>query len=110
MVLMPAGPIPSSMSATRADAIEHLRLAIERAERFCALAARDSDFDPIRDNPCFKSWWARQREPSGWSRTLSHLTEHRQRGLGSRERCSCQSKQLVGSECPPRSGLSARER
>ncbi len=36
------------------DAIEHLRLAIDRAEQVRALAADDSDFDPIRDEPGFK--------------------------------------------------------
>jgi hypothetical protein len=28
--------------------------AIDRTERFRSLAARDSDFDPIRDKPAFK--------------------------------------------------------
>jgi tetratricopeptide (TPR) repeat protein len=36
------------------DAIDHLRRAIERAEPVRALAAEDSDFDPIRDEPAFK--------------------------------------------------------
>jgi hypothetical protein len=36
------------------DAIEHRWLAIDRAERFRSLAADDSDFDPIRDEPAFK--------------------------------------------------------
>jgi tetratricopeptide (TPR) repeat protein len=36
------------------DAIEHLRLAIERSDRFRAFAAGDSDFDPARDDPAFK--------------------------------------------------------
>src|SRR5918911_4289419 len=43
-----------SRAGRTADAIEHLRLAIERSERFRSLAARDSDFDPIRDEPAFK--------------------------------------------------------
>jgi tetratricopeptide (TPR) repeat protein len=43
-----------SLAGRTADAIEHLRLAIERADRFRALAAEDSDFDPIRDDPAFK--------------------------------------------------------
>jgi mannose-6-phosphate isomerase-like protein (cupin superfamily) len=43
-----------SLAGRTADAIEHLRLAIDRAERFRSLAAGDSDFDPIRNEPAFK--------------------------------------------------------
>jgi tetratricopeptide (TPR) repeat protein len=43
-----------SLAGRPADAIEHLRLAIERSDRFRSLAARDSDFDPVRDDPAFK--------------------------------------------------------
>ena len=43
-----------SLAGRRADAIEHLRLAIERSDRSRALAAGDSDFDSIRDDPAFK--------------------------------------------------------
>jgi tetratricopeptide (TPR) repeat protein len=43
-----------SLAGRTADAIEHLRLAIERADRSRSLAAEDSDFDPIRDDPAFK--------------------------------------------------------
>jgi tetratricopeptide (TPR) repeat protein len=43
-----------SLAGRTADAIEHLRLAIERSERFRSFAADDSDFDPIRDEPAFK--------------------------------------------------------
>jgi mannose-6-phosphate isomerase-like protein (cupin superfamily) len=43
-----------SLAGRTADAIEHLRVAIERSERFRSLAAGDSDFDPIRDEPAFK--------------------------------------------------------
>jgi tetratricopeptide (TPR) repeat protein len=43
-----------SLAGRTADAIEHLRLAIDRTERFRSLAAGDSDFDPIRDEPAFK--------------------------------------------------------
>jgi tetratricopeptide (TPR) repeat protein len=43
-----------SRAARTADAIEHLRLAIERAERYRSLAAEDSDFDPVRDEPAFQ--------------------------------------------------------
>ena len=43
-----------SLAGRSDDAIEHLRLAIEHADRFRSLAADDSDFDPTRDNPTFK--------------------------------------------------------
>lgn len=43
-----------SLAGRTTHAIEHLRLAIERAERFRSLAADDSDFDPTRDDPAFK--------------------------------------------------------
>jgi tetratricopeptide (TPR) repeat protein len=43
-----------SLAGRTAEAIEHLRLAIDRAERYRSLAAEDSDFDPIRDEPAFK--------------------------------------------------------
>jgi tetratricopeptide (TPR) repeat protein len=44
-----------SLAGRADDAIEHLRLAIELADRFRSLAAADSDFDQTRDNPGFKS-------------------------------------------------------
>ena len=43
-----------SLAGRKADAIEHLRLAIDRSERFRSFAAGDSDFDPIREEPAFK--------------------------------------------------------
>ena len=43
-----------SLAGRATDAIEHLRGAIERSERFRSFAAGDSDFDPIRDEPAFK--------------------------------------------------------
>jgi tetratricopeptide (TPR) repeat protein len=43
-----------SLAGRTADAIEHLRRAIERSERCRALAAEDSDFDPIRAEPAFE--------------------------------------------------------
>jgi tetratricopeptide (TPR) repeat protein len=43
-----------SLAGRPADAITHLRLAIETAERFRKFAAGDSDFDPIRDDAAFK--------------------------------------------------------
>ena len=54
-----AGPLYNlacceSLAGRTADAIEHLRLAIERSERFRSLAADDSDFDPIREEAGFK--------------------------------------------------------
>ena len=43
-----------SLAGRTQDAIEHLRLAMERSERFRSFAAGDSDFDPIREEPAFK--------------------------------------------------------
>lgn len=43
-----------SLAGRKADAIEHLRLAIDGSERFRSLAEDDSDLDPIRDEPAFK--------------------------------------------------------
>jgi hypothetical protein len=43
-----------SLAGRPDDAIEHLRRAIEGWEPFRELAAKDSDFDPIRDEPGFK--------------------------------------------------------
>jgi tetratricopeptide (TPR) repeat protein len=43
-----------SLAGRTADAIEHLRLAIERSERVRAFAAGDSDFDPAREDPAFQ--------------------------------------------------------
>jgi tetratricopeptide (TPR) repeat protein len=43
-----------SLAGRTAEAIEHLRLAIERSERLRSLAVEDSDFEPIRDEPAFK--------------------------------------------------------
>jgi hypothetical protein len=42
-----------SLAGRTADAVRHLRLAIERADRFRSLAAADSDFDRARDDPAF---------------------------------------------------------
>ena len=43
-----------SLAGRRADAVEHLRQAIELSEQFRAYAKDDSDLDPIRDEPAFK--------------------------------------------------------
>ena len=43
-----------SLAGRTGDAIEHLRAAIERSQRFRSFAAGDSDFDPIREQPGFK--------------------------------------------------------
>lgn len=42
-----------SLAGRTADAIEHLRRALDRSERFRSFAEGDSDFDPIRDQPAF---------------------------------------------------------
>jgi tetratricopeptide (TPR) repeat protein len=43
-----------SMAGQKTEALEHLRRAIEQSGRAASIAARDSDFDPIRDDPAFK--------------------------------------------------------
>jgi len=43
-----------ALAGRREDATEHLRQALEQAEPLRELAARDSDLDPIRDEPAFK--------------------------------------------------------
>jgi mannose-6-phosphate isomerase-like protein (cupin superfamily) len=43
-----------SLAGHKEDAIEHLRMSFERSDRFRGLAAEDSDFDAIRDEPKFK--------------------------------------------------------
>jgi tetratricopeptide (TPR) repeat protein len=43
-----------SLAGRKEDALEHLRSAVERSERLRKLAAKDSDFDAIRDEPAFK--------------------------------------------------------
>jgi hypothetical protein len=43
-----------SLAGRTGDAIDHLRRAIERSERFRALAVDDTDFDLIRDQAAFQ--------------------------------------------------------
>lgn len=43
-----------SLAGRTADAVEHLRQAIERGEGFRAFARDDSDLDRIRDDPAFR--------------------------------------------------------
>jgi tetratricopeptide (TPR) repeat protein len=44
-----------SLAGRKADAIEHLRLAIERSDSVRSYLAGDSDFDPLRDEPEFQA-------------------------------------------------------
>jgi tetratricopeptide (TPR) repeat protein len=44
-----------SLAGQTADAIEHLRLAIDKSERYRSFAIGDSDFDPIRAEPAFQA-------------------------------------------------------
>ena len=44
-----------SLAGHSADAIEHLRQAIERSPRFRDFAKGDSDFDPIREDSAFEA-------------------------------------------------------
>jgi len=43
-----------SLAGRTADAIEHLRQAIDMWEGCRDMAKEDSDFDPIRDEPAFE--------------------------------------------------------
>ena len=43
-----------SLAGRKDDAIEHLRRSLELSPRFREMAKKDSDFDPIRDEPGFK--------------------------------------------------------
>jgi len=43
-----------SLAGRTADAVEHLRRAIERSDRSRLLATEDSDFDPVREDPAFR--------------------------------------------------------
>jgi tetratricopeptide (TPR) repeat protein len=43
-----------SLAGRTTEALDYLRRAIDRSERFRAYAQDDSDFDPIRDEPAFK--------------------------------------------------------
>jgi len=47
-----------SLAGRTADAIEHLRLAIDKSERFRSFAADDSDFRSIREEPAFQAFVA----------------------------------------------------
>ena len=47
-----------SLAGRTTDAIDHLRLAIERSERFREFAAGDTDLDAIREEPAFKELMA----------------------------------------------------
>ena len=44
-----------SLAGRKADAIEHLRLAIEKSDSVRSFLARDSDLDPLRDEPEFQA-------------------------------------------------------
>ena len=44
-----------SLAGRKADAIEHLRLAIERSDGVRPYLAKDSDLDPLRDEPEFQA-------------------------------------------------------
>jgi hypothetical protein len=43
-----------SLAGRTSDAIEHLRLVIGRSDQLRSLAAKDTDLDPLRDDPAFK--------------------------------------------------------
>jgi tetratricopeptide (TPR) repeat protein len=43
-----------SLAGRTDDAVAHLRLAIERNERYRSLATGDSDFEAVREDPAFR--------------------------------------------------------
>jgi hypothetical protein len=43
-----------ALAGRKEDAIKHLRMVVDRSEQLQKLAAEDSDFDSIRDDPAFK--------------------------------------------------------
>ena len=57
-----------ALTGRTADALEHLRRAIERADQFRDFAKGDTDLDSIRDEPAFRSSSAPER--SGRNRLL----------------------------------------
>jgi hypothetical protein len=44
-----------SLAGRTADAVDHLRQAIDLWEGFREMAEQDSDFDPTRDEPAFQA-------------------------------------------------------
>ena len=44
-----------SLAGRKADAIEHLRLAVETSDRVRSYLAGDSDLDPLREEPEFQA-------------------------------------------------------
>jgi len=44
-----------SLAGQTTDVIAHLRLAIDKSERYRSFAVGDSDFDPIREEPAYQA-------------------------------------------------------
>jgi tetratricopeptide (TPR) repeat protein len=44
-----------SLAGRKADAIEHLRLALEKSDGVRSYLASDSDLDPLREEPAFQA-------------------------------------------------------
>jgi tetratricopeptide (TPR) repeat protein len=53
-----------SLTGQEAEAIQHLRKAIELSEQFRAYARQDSDLDAIRDDPAVKELLASDESPT----------------------------------------------
>jgi mannose-6-phosphate isomerase-like protein (cupin superfamily) len=51
-----------SLAGRKDDALEHLRVAVEKSDQCRKLAAGDSDFDAIRDEPAFQELFADERQ------------------------------------------------
>jgi hypothetical protein len=64
-----------SLSGRTAEAIDHLRAAIDASGKFRADARQDSDFDPIRDEPAFQALVGKSSGspvPRTEERTINH--------------------------------------
>ena len=64
-----------SLAGRSGDAVQHLRAAIDLREEFRPMAAEDSDFDPIRDQPAFTDLLG---EPGATGRAPSATTPSRE--------------------------------
>ncbi len=49
-----------ALEGRTADAIEHLRLAVDRSDDLRQMATEDSDLDSLRDEPAFKAMIGKQ--------------------------------------------------
>src|SRR5439155_26327092 len=65
-----------SLAGEKAEAIEHLRQAIDMWDGCREMAKRDSDFDPLRDEPAFTELIGRSSQAGSVTVWTSTLTLH----------------------------------